>query len=103
MVWEKKISRRAASDGGWKDDFPLGHDLPEEITLDCRALELPIYPLFVVRMRTFLAWHIAEGRSLRVLRPEDRDARRLFDSLQVTAGLPVTSIAEMPPGPSRTT
>jgi hypothetical protein len=90
MRWEKGLSRRAAHDGGWREDFPLGHDLPEDILVDCGALELPLYPLFIVRLRTFLEWHHARGRSLAVIRPRDAAARRVFIALGVTEGLPVT-------------
>lgn len=89
MEWEKALARHAGSDGGWKDDFPLDHDLPEEITLDCSRLEPPIYPLFVVRIRTFLEWHCSRDRALRLKRPTDGAARKMFDALRVTEGLPV--------------
>jgi hypothetical protein len=62
MKWEKQISRRAATEGGWKDDFPLEHGLPEELTVDCSLLEMPIYPLFMIRLRTFPAWHAEHDR-----------------------------------------
>lgn len=94
MRWEKRLSRRAAHDGGWREDFPLGHDLPSDILVDCSGLELPLYPLFLIRLRTFLEWHHASGRSLALIRPKMASARRMFDSLGVTARLPVETDGE---------
>jgi hypothetical protein len=48
MDWRKELGRRSG-DGGWKDDFPLSHDLPDAVVVDCRKLELPIHPMFAVR------------------------------------------------------
>jgi hypothetical protein len=95
MRWEKRLSKRAATDGGWREDFPLGHQLPEDVLVDCSALELPVYPLFVVRLRMFLEWHLRRGRSISVIGPTDPRARRMLESLRVTAELPVeTDLAE---------
>lgn len=83
MQWERRLSASAAAQGGWKGDFPLSHDLPAEITLDCARLRLPIYPLFAIRLSTFIAWHAARGCNIVVIRPDDVEARHVFDALQL--------------------
>jgi hypothetical protein len=57
--------------------------MPEELIVDCEALEPPVYSLFWLRLRTFLDWHHAQGRSLSVIPPANDQARESFDQMQV--------------------
>jgi len=82
MAWEMRIGPRGA-DGPWRGDFPLDHDLPLGLALDCCALRLPIHPMFVVRLQIFLEWHRALDRSVRIVPPDDRATRRVFDQLGI--------------------
>src|ERR1700761_3176660 len=102
MDWRKELGRRSG-DRGWKDDFPLSHDLPEVIVVDCRKLELPIHPMFVVRLRVFVDWHRLQGRTDQVVPPVEAAACRLFDAMCIgdegggredDAVLPVTKLRE---------
>lgn len=103
MAWIKELSPRAASDG-WKNDFPLAHELPEAVEIDCSRLELPIHPMFAVRLRVFTDWHQARGRTVRIIPPADPRTRRFFEAMGVDpqadlateedAILPVTRLAE---------
>jgi anti-sigma regulatory factor (Ser/Thr protein kinase) len=81
--WSKKIRRTGGAEGGWREDFPLNRDMPEELIIDCEALEPPVYSLFWLRLRTFLDWHHAQGRSLSVVPPAEHQARMSFDQMQV--------------------
>jgi len=67
--WSKRIRRTGGAEGGWREEFPLNRDMPEILVIDCDVLELPVYPLFWLRLRTFLDWHHAQGRSLSVFHP----------------------------------
>lgn len=107
MEWIKEIGARGAADGGWRDDFPLNHDLPHCLGVDCQRLRLPIHPMFAVRTRIFVEWHRKQGREVTITAPSDPDARRVFMSLRVdpdqasnesegdeNAILPVTRLTE---------
>jgi hypothetical protein len=102
MDWRKELGRRAG-EGGWKDDFPLDHDLPESVEVDCTKLQLPIHPMFAIRLRVFVDWHTAQGRVVRLLPPDDVEARHVFEAMGIggapggpedDAIVPVTKIRE---------
>jgi hypothetical protein len=102
MEWRKELGSRSGQ-GGWKDDFPLSHDLPETVVVDCEGLKAPIHPMFAVRLRVFVDWHRLQGRRVEVIPPKDAMARRLFDAMRVgdeggveedDAVLPVTKMSE---------
>lgn len=82
MDWRKELGRRSG-DHGWKDDFPLSHVLPDAVVVDCRKLEVPIHPMFAVRLRVFVDWHRLQGRTIEVVPPADSVARRLFDAMRI--------------------
>jgi anti-sigma regulatory factor (Ser/Thr protein kinase) len=101
MDWRKEIGRRAGA-GGWKEDLPLD-ELPEPIELDCSKLELPIHPMFAVRLRVFIDWHSSRGRSVRLIPPEQPQARDVFEAMNIRGGtagqeddavVPVSKISE---------
>lgn len=103
MAWVKEIGQRAALDG-WREDFPLAHDLPKVVEVDCRRLQLPIHPMFAVRLRIFIEWHREEGREVRVAFPHDSATRRVLEAMGVDpeisgpreddAIMPVTRVQE---------
>lgn len=73
----------AGADGGWRDDFPLDHDLPSSLGLDCHRLKTPIEPMFAVRLRMFIDWHRENEREVKVVPPSDPVARRLFVAMSI--------------------
>lgn len=83
MEWIKEIGARGGTDGGWRDDFPLNHDLPARLGVDCERLRLPIHPMFAVRMRVFVEWHRQEGREVVVTVPSDPPTRQVFLALAI--------------------
>jgi hypothetical protein len=102
MDWRKELGRRGG-DRGWKDDFPLSHALPDVTVIDCRKLDLPIHPMFAVRLRVFVDWHRLQGRTVELVPPVEPKARRLFDAMHIgdesgvqedDAVLPVTKMRE---------
>lgn len=82
MDWVKEIGPKGA-EGGWRDDFPLSHDLPQTLTVDCGRLQLPIHPMFSVRLRVFIDWHRQEGREVILVPPKDRATSRLFGAMRI--------------------
>lgn len=83
MEWIKQIGAHGGADGGWRNDLPLSHDLPDKVAVDCRALRLPIHPMFGVRLRVFVQWHRDHDREVEVLAPTDGSALRAFHSMQI--------------------
>jgi hypothetical protein len=83
VVWIKEIGARGGSDGGWRDDFPLDHKLPESVEIDCRRLRLPIHPMFAVRLRVFVDWHRGEGRNVVVTPPTDPSTQQVFEAMRI--------------------
>jgi len=103
MTWIKEIGSRTAKDG-WRDDFPLAHELPDAIEIDCSRLELPIHPMFAVRLRVFTDWHREQGRRVEIRLPVDPSAGRVFRAMsidpeaeqveEIDAVMPVTRLKE---------
>jgi hypothetical protein len=88
VPWVKEIGATSARDG-WRDDFPLAHELPDAIEVDCSKLELPIHPMFAVRLRIFIEWHRAAGRDVKTTPPTDSRAKRVFSAMSIDPSLPV--------------
>lgn len=82
MDWIKEIGAKGGQ-GGWRDDFPLSHDLPQSLVVDCTPLRSPIHPMFAVRLRIFIDWHRQNGREVDVRPPAEKTASRLFDAMQI--------------------
>jgi len=99
----KEIGRRGG-DEPWRDDFPLDHEIPDSIVVDCTKLELPIHPMFAVRLRVFIDWHMERGRSVLVEKPQSPAAASVFDAMGISPQsesggeedtiMPVTRLAE---------
>lgn len=86
MAWIKELGPRAATDG-WKGDFPLAHDLPETVEIDCSRLQLPLHPMFAVRLRMFIEWHRAAGREIEIMPPADSPTRHVFQGMRIDPDL----------------
>ncbi|HEX5593106.1 MAG TPA: hypothetical protein VFX35_07140 [Solirubrobacterales bacterium] len=103
MAWVKELGPRTASDG-WKNDFPLAHEMPNTVVIDCSRLELPIHPMFAVRLRVFTDWHQGRGRTVQIVPPVDPRTKKLFEAMGIApqvdpaaeddAILPVTRLGE---------
>lgn len=104
MVWTKEIGAKGGGDGGWRDDFPLNHELPAEIAIDCSRLRLPIQAMFALRARVFIDWHTEHQRKVRITAPAEPEARRVFEAMAIDPGkaveqqddaiVPVTRLTE---------
>lgn len=82
MAWIKELGPRAAQDG-WRDDFPLAHELPEAVEIDCTRLEAPIHPMFAVRLRIFTDWDREGGRKVSIRPPADAAAGQAFYAMSI--------------------
>lgn len=84
MDWVKEVGSAGASRGGMRGDFPLSHDLPEQIGVDCSGLRLPLSPMFALRTRVFVDWHENEGRHVEIVPPTDLATARLFRAMAIS-------------------
>jgi hypothetical protein len=82
VAWHKPVGSSAGR-SGWKDDFPLDAELPQELAVDLSDLREPIHPMFALRCRVFVDWHRENGREVRVVPPTDGLARSITDALGV--------------------
>jgi len=82
MIWIKEIGSSTAKDG-WHDDFPLAHELPDAIEIDCSQLEMPIHPMFAIRLRVFTDGHREQGRRVEIRPPADPAANRVFCAMSI--------------------
>jgi hypothetical protein len=104
MDWVKEIGTKGGGDDGWRDDFPLDHELPHQLEIDCTRLRLPIHPMFAVRARVFVDWHTEHDREVCISPPSDPQTRRVFEAMRIDPGeaprseddaiVPVTRLAE---------
>jgi hypothetical protein len=83
VEWIKEIGGSGGADGGWRNDLPLSHDLPQKLAVDCRSLALPIHPMFAVRLRVFIDWHRHEGRTVEIIPPDNSDALNVVQAMRI--------------------
>jgi hypothetical protein len=89
MALEKRLSvpTFAGSGDGWGGSLPLRRDYPEVVVLDLSKVQF-VVPTFLLRVRTFVDWHLSQGREVRVLPPASNDVNRYLSRMRVSAGLP---------------
>jgi hypothetical protein len=83
----------AGSGDDWGGSMPLNHSYPEAIVLDARAIQF-VVPTFLLRVRTFIDWHRAEGRDVKVIPPSRAGVRSYLPSAKKNADL-ATDVAAM--------
>jgi hypothetical protein len=91
------LGSRSAADGGYGTDLPLDRDVAGLVTVDARALG-SCHPMFAVRLRLFLDWHLAAGHEVSVEPPSDPKVAQGLADLGIADGLP-DGVIELP-GPS---
>jgi hypothetical protein len=89
MASEKRLSVPpfAGSGDGWGGSLPLRRDYPEVVVLDLTKVEF-VVPTFLLRVRTFVDWHLRQGRDVQVLPPMNGDVNRYLARMRVNDGLP---------------
>jgi hypothetical protein len=73
------LTRRAGSGDGFREDLLLERELDNDVVLDARNLE-SCHPMFALRLRLFIDWHLNAGHQVHVQAPRDRHvAQQLAD------------------------
>jgi anti-sigma regulatory factor (Ser/Thr protein kinase) len=81
------LTRNPGGEDGYRHNLPLEHDLDLPIIVDASRVET-LHPMFAVRLRMFIDWHLAAGHELRVVSPADARAVALYTDMRVFAELP---------------
>jgi len=84
----KFITLQQGSGGkeGYGVDLPLEHDLEQPIVLDATKLRA-CHPMFLIRLRLFLDWHIAAGHEVTLRAPSDPAVAQHLADMGVGRGL----------------
>jgi len=80
---------------GYRNNLLLEHHLKPPIIVDASTLG-PCHPMFVVRLRLFIDWHLAAGREVRFVPPDDAVLAQHLDSMGLTEGLPASMTMALP-------
>ncbi|HEY4095910.1 MAG TPA: ATP-binding protein [Baekduia sp.] len=91
------ITLTASSGGGdgYRRDLPLEPELTSPITVDAGALT-GCHPMFLVRLRLFVDWHLAEGHEVVVAPPADPAVAQHLADMRFAVGLPEAVAAGLP-------
>jgi len=79
----------------FRGDLPLERDIEQPIVVDARAL-LDCHPMFAIRLRLFLDWHVAAGHPVRVIGPQDERVAQQLVALGAFDGLPEKAVDGLP-------
>lgn len=85
----KKIKLRQwdGSGDGWEASLPLTSYESSEVVVDAGSLRFAT-PTFLIRLRSFVEWHLGEGRTVRVLRPASADVANYMARMHIDHELP---------------
>jgi hypothetical protein len=95
-----RLGRPSGGGDGWGGDLLLREDYPDEIEVDATALG-NVVPIFLLRLATFIRWHVAQGRSVVLKWPADPLVGAHLSRMRLADCLPPESIrgfdGEVPP------
>jgi hypothetical protein len=80
------LGSRAASDGGYRTNLPLDRDVERPIVVDATGLT-DCHPMFAVRLRLFVDWHLAAKHAVLIKGPHDVAIARKLANFGVAHGL----------------
>jgi hypothetical protein len=80
------LSRQSGASGGFRHDLPLEREGIAAVTVDARELR-SCHPMFVLRLRLFIDWHLTVGHDVRVIAPLDRQTAQSLADLGLKDGL----------------
>jgi len=86
---------------GYRNDFLLDRDLKSPITVDASELG-PTHPMFLIRLRLFVDWHLAAGHAVSVTTPDDPVVAQHLADMRVHGGLPSGIFGPLPSARSET-
>lgn len=72
---------------GWRARLPLRAYSSAKVVVDARSLRFAT-PTFLLRLRSFVEWHLDEGRTVRVLRPSNSNVANYMARMHLGEGLP---------------
>jgi hypothetical protein len=81
-----ELTPKAGGPDGYGTNLPLERELEGPIILDARAL-VSFHPMFAVRLRIFVDWHLAAGHSVVVRTPTNAGSAQHLADLGVAEGL----------------
>ncbi|MDQ4125643.1 MAG: ATP-binding protein [Actinomycetota bacterium] len=90
------IGRRGSGGDGYREDLPLDRDLDGPIIVDLASVGW-CHPMFAVRLRMFIDWHLLAGNAVTVLSPTSTSVAGHFAAMGVFAGLPELVISDVRP------
>jgi anti-sigma regulatory factor (Ser/Thr protein kinase) len=94
-----ELSSTSGGSDGYRHDLPLERDLERPIVVDARRLG-PCHPMFLVRLRLFLDWHLAAGHEITVVAPAHADVAQRLADLRFAVDLPDGVVDGLPPARS---
>jgi anti-sigma regulatory factor (Ser/Thr protein kinase) len=80
---------------GFGNDLPLEPDLDAPIVVDARAVRR-CHPMFVLRLRLFVDWHLDVGHHVSVIGPLDPGAAQHLADLKLGVGLSPEVVTGLP-------
>jgi hypothetical protein len=95
------LSRLAGSDDGFRSDMPLERELDDDVLLDATDLR-SCHPMFALRLRLFIDWHLNAGHKVIFKTPRDRDTSQQLADLGVADSLEDTVVSLPGPRAERT-
>jgi hypothetical protein len=91
------LHRRSGGEDGYRGDLPLERGVAGPIIVDARRLGA-CHPMFLIRLRLFVDWHVSIGHEVRMLAPEVRAVAGHLATMDFTVGLP-SGVLESEPLP----
>jgi hypothetical protein len=85
----------SGGDDGYRRDFRLERDLEHPIEIDATDLGR-CHPMFLVRLRLFIDWHLALGHEVVVKAPVDRGVAQHLADMRIAEGLPDAVFGGLP-------
>lgn len=96
-----KLGPSTGGGDGYRNDFMLERDLESPITVDASELG-PSHPMFVIRLRLFVDWHLAAGHAVSVTTPSDPAIAQQLADMRIADGLPGGTFGPLPSARSET-
>ncbi len=90
-----KLGPSTGGGDGYRNDFLLERDLKSPITVDASELG-PTHPMFLIRLRLFVDWHLAAGHAVSVTSPSDPAVAQHLADMRIAEGLPSGIFGPLP-------
>jgi len=90
-----RLGANSGTGGGFRVDLQLEQNLEPPIVIHADDLG-PCHPMFLLRLRLFVDWHLAQGRAVSVTAPADRAVAQHLSDMRIVEGLPDGLFGELP-------